>query len=73
MNIETLTEAGYKDPEAVFAAAALAGGFGAVPPNHGGGLDIDGITDPAIKKAVADVLASAAKHGQPEKKEAPKA
>lgn len=67
MNIETLTKAGYKDPKAVFTAVALAGGFGAVDPSHGGGLDIDGLTDADAKKAVDAVLAKA------EKTEAPKA
>lgn len=62
-----LKEMGFKDPDATFTQIALAGGFGSIAPNHAGGLDVDGITDPAAKRAVADILASVK-----EKKESPK-
>lgn len=59
VTIETLTDAGYKDPYAVFTALALAGGFGDIKASQP--LDIGGVNDADAKKAVADVLAKAEK------------
>ena len=56
VTVEALEEAGYKDCEALFTKIALAGGFGAVSPSHGGGLDVGGIVDADAKKAVAELL-----------------
>lgn len=61
MNLESLTKEGYANPEAVFEAVAIAGGFGAVKASHGGGLDVNGIADADAKKAVAKVLADSPK------------
>jgi hypothetical protein len=66
MNVsrESLTKAGHKDPDAVFAAVAEAGGFGNVDPNHGGGLDISGLSG----KEKADVEKILGKQKEPAEK-----
>ena len=56
MTLSDLEKMGFENPEATFREIAVAGGFGAIEPNHAGGLDIDGITDKLAKAAVDKIL-----------------